>query len=400
MARLKIPAVRRLGKLFEDAGHEIRIVGGWVRDTIRNVPPKDLDLATTATPEQMIELCRAHDLRFIETGLQHGTITVVFEDVPHEITTLRVDAETDGRHARVEFTTDWELDAARRDFTINAMSVGMNGELFDYFNGRAHAVDNRVVFVGEPQDRIQEDYLRILRYFRFRARIGDQVNDRPVIQTIAANAHGLQQISGERIWAEMSKILASPEPQLCVALTDMFYGEIYPNISLPKTEWREIVHTSIVRQTTDNPITVLAALTNVNLGPIWHFSSRETILLRWLQARYYPASSRPTLAELKAIAVSKKGREFALALASMYGVSDELDQITAWEVPEFPVNGDDLINRAIAKPGPALGKVLSTMHDAWKASDYTLTKNQLLDWCPLCQDFASKCSCLAEGWLK
>lgn len=194
---------------FEQQGYDIRIVGGAVRDILLGIKPKDVDLGTNATPSEMIELFKKNNIHYIETGLQHGTLTVHVNKRDFEVTTLRIDAETDGRHAKVRFTHDWKLDAERRDLTFNAMSVGLDGTLYDYFGGREDLSKRRVKFVGDPRSRIQEDYLRILRYFRFYGRIAleEDNHDQATLNVIRECAGGLKKIAVERIWMEVSKIL-------------------------------------------------------------------------------------------------------------------------------------------------------------------------------------------------
>lgn len=165
--RLRTPDLLRLEHLFSSNGYTLRLVGGAVRDLLLARSPKDIDLATECTPEDMVKLFEAEGIRYIPTGLQHGTVTVCTGDGAYEVTTLRVDRQTDGRHAVVDFTTDWQVDANRRDFTINAMSLALDGSLYDYFSGQEHLADRRVEFVGDAKARIREDYLRILRYFRW-----------------------------------------------------------------------------------------------------------------------------------------------------------------------------------------------------------------------------------------
>lgn len=157
----------RLEQLFSSNGYTLRVVGGAVRDLLLNRPPKDIDLATDCTPDEMVKLFEAAGMRYIPTGLQHGTITVHTCEGDYEITTLRVDRVTDGRHAVVDFTKDWEVDASRRDLTINAMSLSLDGSLFDYYNGQTHIAEQKIEFVDDAKKRIEEDYLRILRYFRY-----------------------------------------------------------------------------------------------------------------------------------------------------------------------------------------------------------------------------------------
>lgn len=181
-----------------------------MRDLLNGVKPQDVDFATTATPTQMKEMFQSAGIRMINNkGEKHGTITARLHEENFEVTTLRIDVTTDGRHAEVEFTTDWQKDAERRDLTINSMFLGFDGTLFDYFNGYADLKNKKVRFVGHAKQRIQEDYLRILRYFRFYGRIVDRPgdHDHETLEAIAENAKGLAGISGERIWVELKKIL-------------------------------------------------------------------------------------------------------------------------------------------------------------------------------------------------
>lgn len=202
--------LKSLTELFAKENHELRIAGGAVRDLLNGVKPQDVDFATTATPTEMKEMFQAAGIRMINNkGEKHGTITARLHEENFEVTTLRIDVTTDGRHAEVEFTTDWQKDAERRDLTINSMFLGFDGTLFDYFNGYADLKNKKVRFVGHAKQRIQEDYLRILRYFRFYGRIVDKPgdHDRETLEAVAENAKGLAGISGERIWVELKKIL-------------------------------------------------------------------------------------------------------------------------------------------------------------------------------------------------
>lgn len=157
----------KLEEIFQKEGYSLRLVGGVVRDLLLGSNPKDIDLATDCTPDDMIQLFGKWGLRYVPTGLQHGTITVHTTAADYEITTLRIDQITDGRHAIVQFTSDWKLDSSRRDLTINSMSLGFDGTLYDYFDGQRHLKEKKILFVGDANSRIQEDYLRILRYFRY-----------------------------------------------------------------------------------------------------------------------------------------------------------------------------------------------------------------------------------------
>ncbi|MGF1609026.1 MAG: CCA tRNA nucleotidyltransferase, partial [Kiloniellales bacterium] len=193
-------------------GGEVRFVGGCVRDAVAGRPVKDIDIATADPPERVIALLEAAGLTAVPTGLAHGTVTAVSGGRPFEITTLRVDVETYGRHARVAFTDDWEADAARRDFTFNAMSCGLDGSLYDPFGGREDLTAGRVRFVGEAEARIREDYLRLLRFFRFQAHYGRAAPDPEGLAAARALAPRLESLSGERLRNELLRLLQAPEP--------------------------------------------------------------------------------------------------------------------------------------------------------------------------------------------
>ncbi|MFP5469121.1 MAG: CCA tRNA nucleotidyltransferase, partial [Alphaproteobacteria bacterium] len=208
--------VRVMQALLAGAGVEARYVGGAVRDTVRGAMQYgmkvDVDIATTATPEKVIELLNAAGLRAVPTGIDHGTVTAVSNHRPVEITTLRHDVNTDGRRAEVAYTTDWAADAARRDFTMNAIYADMDGVLFDPLGGLADAKAGLVRFVGDPDARIQEDYLRILRFFRFYAWCGKGEMDRNGLQACARHMTGLTKLSPERIAKELLKLISASNP--------------------------------------------------------------------------------------------------------------------------------------------------------------------------------------------
>ena len=197
---------------------EARVVGGAVRDALAGREVTDIDLATPRTPEQVTEALERAGLRAVPTGVEHGTITAVSGGRGFEVTTLRRDVATDGRHARVAFTDDWRADASRRDFTINAMSMTRDGAVFDYFDGAADLRAGRLRFVGDPATRIAEDYLRILRFFRFFARYGTARPGAAERAAIAGGVPRLASLSAERVWNEIERILRTPDPRVAVGL--------------------------------------------------------------------------------------------------------------------------------------------------------------------------------------
>ena len=192
---------------------EARVVGGAVRDTLLGHEVTEVDLATPRTPEQVTQALHVAGIRAVPTGLEHGTVTAVVDGRGFEVTTLRRDLETDGRHAVVAFTDDWREDAARRDFTINAMSMTRDGAVFDYFGGIADVRAGIVRFVGDPATRIAEDYLRILRFFRFFARYASGPADAAALAAIRTGVPGLAGLSVERVWSELARILSAPDPR-------------------------------------------------------------------------------------------------------------------------------------------------------------------------------------------
>jgi poly(A) polymerase len=199
---------------------DARVVGGAVRDALAGHEITDIDLATPRLPEQVMQALQAAGIRAVPTGLDHGTVTAVAGGRGFEITTLRRDVETDGRHARVAFTEDWRADAARRDFTINALSMTRDGAVFDYFDGVADLRAGRLRFVGDPATRIAEDYLRILRFFRFFSRYAVGPADPAALAAIRAGVPGLAALSAERVWSELARILSAPDPRAAISLMD------------------------------------------------------------------------------------------------------------------------------------------------------------------------------------
>lgn len=195
-----------------------RVVGGAVRDTLAERPVTDIDLATPWPPARVIQALANSGIRAVPTGLDHGTVTAIADGRGFEVTTLRRDVATDGRHARVAFTDDWQADAARRDFTINAMSMTRHGAVFDYFGGIGDLHAGRIRFVGDPATRIAEDYLRILRFFRFFARYATGPAEPAALAAIRAGVPGLAALSAERVWSELERILSAPDPRAAISL--------------------------------------------------------------------------------------------------------------------------------------------------------------------------------------
>ena len=365
----KIPItseMQQLNKLFTKNKFEIRIVGGAVRDVVLNKAPKDIDLATDATPVEMQKMFDSAGIKHIPSGIEHGTITAIINGEEFEITTLRSDAETDGRHATVEFVRSWEQDALRRDLTYNAMSMDFNGNLFDYHNGMDDLQNKVSRFVGDPAERIQEDYLRILRYFRFQGRLDNPKFEKETLQAIKANATGLTKVSVERVWMEMGKILSGNN--IAKILTAMSSTGILKTIGLSNKNISAMVDG-------DYELVNLARLGDASIGKRWKLSNVDNNILKFLVEHANSPIDEKILSDM---IVDGTPKILLYRWAQMLGKYEIFaNHIKSFEAPVFPVNGNDLIQAGFKK-GPDLGKKLNLLKQKWKQSGYKATKDQLL----------------------
>ncbi|KAL9968449.1 hypothetical protein ACROYT_G026826 [Oculina patagonica] len=386
---------------FQEHGFDIRIVGGAVRDILLGIQPKDVDLSTNATPPEMIELFQKHKIHYIETGLQHGTVTAHVNKRDFEVTTLRIDTETDGRHAKVEFTHDWKLDAERRDLTFNAMSVGLDGSLYDYFGGRKDLFERRVRFVGDARLRIKEDYLRILRYFRFYGRIALEADnhDQTTLNVIQECSDGLRNISVERIWMEVSKILTGNHTS--DLLRRMYELNVSQSIGLP--DYSEESMQELTRAWNEHkihplqPETLLCTLVKTaeqaeDLAKRWKLSNAEKALGKFTTEHRQPKSHEHALKPYQDMIVSAPNtqtknlvKSHVAELLHYQGRHDHAQEIKAWHIPEFPINGGHLKKLGV-KPGPEFGKMLGKLKEVWKDSYFTASVADLLDKAKLFKD--------------
>jgi hypothetical protein len=350
---------------FRARGFDIRLVGGTVRDALLDLTPKDVDLHTDATPEECIQIYNDTGVRWEPTGIDHGTITVVFDHVGYEITSLREDVETDGRRATVSYTRDWVTDLTRRDFRFNAMSMTFEGELMDPFGGQADLRAGRVTFVGDAEMRIREDYLRILRWFRFRGRFGcaDVDADREAVKSLAS---GLQQISRERVWSEVKQILSRATGP----------AQMWDMMQMGVAQWVDLSGSMASGDHVNGAhvVTQMVQLFGYQCLPVlskWKASGEEVSLANFLCQNQ---DSDP----FKCVAVHNVSRAWARELALLQGRDVfEVAVLDAWQVPEFPVTGYDLIAAGV-KPGPIYSEILTRLKDVWYSSGYMMTKEQLL----------------------
>nr|WP_246504118.1 CCA tRNA nucleotidyltransferase [Plastoroseomonas arctica] len=346
-----------------------RAVGGAVRDSLAGQPVQDVDIGAPMAPEEIARRLRAAGAKVFETGIAHGTVTAVLHGVPHEVTALRRDIATDGRHAEVEWTTDWREDAARRDFTINAMSMGADGVLFDYFGGQADLAAGRVMFVGDAATRIAEDYLRILRFFRFFARYGRGAPDASALAAIRAGVPGMARLSVERVWMELKRLLAGPMPAEAVARMDE--AGVLPAV-LPEAGATD----ALARIVEPEPMLRLAALLRpgADLAALAHrlkFSGAEAAQLAAMQGALPDGDDN---ALRRALAEDGHDVLFArVALAEARNGVDRgalRDRLRALPRPVFPLLGRDGLSLGAA-PGPALGAALAATRAWWLARGCT-----------------------------
>ena len=361
------------------AGGEARAVGGAVRDTILGRPVGDIDLAVNLTPDLVTDALERAGLKAVPTGIDHGTITAVFDHKGYEITSLRRDIETDGRHAKVTFTKDWEEDAARRDFTFNALYADEGGCLYDYSGGQADLMAGRVRFIGDAKQRIREDVLRILRFFRFHAWYGRSSADAAGLEACRELSSLIPQLSVERVWREISRLLEAPNPVPVweLMLDNFILAPLLPEADntrrlgkLVETEQSHSIQPSALRR--------LAALVPEGARSARHLahhlklSSRDAVSLSscttlpaLLSGRLAPDLLPATLYEFGPKNVSSA----ALLIESgdfetRFDLRLVLKTCSEWQKPLFPLRGEDLMQLGL-KQGPDVGIILRRTEAWW-----------------------------------
>jgi poly(A) polymerase len=385
------PAGRVLGLLNAD-GEEARVVGGAVRNAVLGIPTADIDIATTAPPAEVIRRARAAGIKSVPTGIDHGTVTLVVDGKPFEVTTLREDTETFGRKAKVAFGRDWVRDAERRDFTINGLSVDAGGVIHDHVGGYDDLVARKVRFIGDPNQRIAEDYLRILRFFRIHAAYGKGDPDRAgYLACIEARA-GLATLSAERVRMEVLKLMiAEGAAGALVAMADgglllsIFGGVAYigPFAAMIAAERLLGLKADPVRRL--GALAVAVTEDARRLAARLRLTNSETRALDsmghrwWRLAGMDEATARRRLYRLGADSYRDR---LMLAWARAGGTTPsaswrELATLPErWIAPKFPLKAADFAARGIAE-GPALGHVLALAEDAWLAADFPLDESAL-----------------------
>jgi len=386
-AWMKEASCRAVMKALTAKGGEARFVGGVVRDALLKRPVKDIDIATPLLPAEVMRRLKSAKLKAIPTGLDHGTVTAVAGKRHYEITTLRRDVKTYGRHAEVEFAADWAEDAVRRDFTMNALFLDANGQVFDYADGLADLKEGRVRFVGDPATRIREDVLRLLRFYRFFAHYGKTAPDGPARLACRTLAYLLPNLSGERIANETLRLLAAhdPLPALQFMQEDGVLSALLPEAS-GLERLRNLVSLETRSQSGPDPLRRLAALIDRDADLVasrLKFSSAQ-------RARLIELTVSPPLDLAGGVPAQRRalyhlGPELyvdrALLAAASSGGSARLKPLLAlakkWKPVEFPLKGRDLTKLGM-KPGPELGKLLHDLAAWWEAGDFKAKRKDCL----------------------
>ncbi len=382
----------RVLQLLNAGGEEARVVGGAVRNALLKLPPGDIDIATTALPEEVMRRAKAAGIKAVPTGIDHGTVTLVIDGHPYEVTTLREDTETFGRKAKVAFGRDWVRDAERRDFTMNGLSADADGVVHDYVGGLADAAARRVRFIGDPDQRISEDYLRVLRFFRIHAAFGHGEPDRHGYLACIRGRAGLASLSAERVRMEMLKLLvAHGAGPAAVAMIDggllqpLIGGVAYggPLSTMIAIECELGLKADAIRRLA--ALTVAVTEDAKRVAQRLRLSNAEAKALdsmghRWWRfAAKNEANARRLLYRLGAERYHDR-----VLLAWARGGGDvgsarwrELAELPRrWSAPKFPLKAADFIARGLAE-GPLLGHVLTLAEDAWLAADFPLDEAAL-----------------------
>ena len=382
---LSAAPTQRILRALDSRGLKARVVGGAVRNALLGRQVADIDIATVASPEQVIAAANADGMKTVATGLQHGTVTVIGNHRSFEVTTLRHDVETDGRHATVAFTDDWTADASRRDLTINALYCDADGTIFDPLGGLDDVLARRVRFIGDAHQRIREDYLRILRFFRFTAQYADGAPDAIGLAAAVAERDGMKRLSAERVRAELVRLLVAPgaravidamaahgllteilrvAPRLGVfarlvaievavrARPDAALRLAALGIAVEDDGWRLAQH---LRLSADERDVLLRAATDRVVSPAGDERNARAALYRLGNARF---RNRVML-------------DWASSGAAVFdaGWHSLLDLPGRWVVPQMPIAGRDLLARGVA-PGPRMGDILDVFEVWWIANDF------------------------------
>ena len=374
---LRNPSAQKLSKLYKSFGYQVLFVGGCVRNTILKMPVTDIDLATDAQPEEIIKIAKENNIRFVPTGLAHGTITLIIDNKNYQITTFRTDFDHDGRYAKVEFTESLLLDASRRDLTINALYCNHVGEVIDPLNGLDDIKKQKIKFIGNPNERIKEDNLRILRFFRFQAIYGNKNLEIDSIALEACHNHKskLAALSKERITSELRKILSAPNPlEVIIKMNETgVLNELFQNVSIDSLE---------AYLKTEEKFKI-----NINwLGRLLSLQvtqEEESLKLTRCEFKFLKQTKSAIENQIHVLEFSyyngvENGKIYSTLQNFRHNIilsKNLLNQINSLATKKFPITAKDLMPEI---RGKKLGEALRSLEDRWIKSNFTLSKKDLL----------------------
>lgn len=397
----KIIRDKKFLKLFravENHGGALRFVGGAVRDVLAGIEGFDLDLATDLSPEELVEACGEHGLKTVPIGIKFGTVGVIIDNNILEVTSLRKDVKTDGRHAEVEFTADWEVDASRRDLTINAVYADEKGNVFDYYNGIDDLEKGRIRFIGSPTQRIKEDYLRILRFFRFHSKFAKTPIDKKALAACIENKDGLKNLSMERIRDEMFKILLTENSGQTIKI--MAENDILGYV-LPATSEKGFEHLDFLLNLVKKHNLAKDALRRLfviynpdealanNMVTRMKFSRiQRQRFMSWAETDFTleDFADEERLTRM----IYYHGKEFArdklllveaLSLNELPNTAEILKFIEDMIMPIFPIRGKDVLDAGVSD-NRLIGDILDKLEQVWIVSAFSLTRDELLKKIP------------------
>ncbi len=399
------PETRVVLEALTAAGVEARFIGGCVRDALLKRPVRDIDIASPELPDRIMAVLEKAGIKVVPTGIDHGTVTAVVEKMPFEITTLRVDVETDGRRAQVAFTNDWIADAARRDFTINAMSCTANGDVYDYFNGLEDLGHGMIRFVGNARERIDEDVLRLLRFFRFFALFGRPPPDRDALAACRERASGIRLLSGERVRVEVFRTLMATDPADVFQLMheNGILDHVLPEAgNVGRLRMMSWLDTRAIRidSVAAHPVRRLAALLNTDtqgaeaIAERLKMANRQKARLIAMAAppfRIDPATDSLTIgkalrrlgpAAVRDLTLLNWAGELAvtprLPHSRTEGWIELIQTADSWETPLFPLRGRDALAAGIGR-GPEVGTLLRAVEAWWEECEYRANREDCLE---------------------
>ena len=393
---IKQPNIQKIFNIFnKEQDGSIFLVGGCVRDALMGIEVTDFDFAISYEPLKVIEILKLNEIKYLDMGIKFGTVTAILNGSKYEITTFRKDIVTDGRHAEVEFTKELEIDASRRDFTVNSLYADKDGKIYDFFNGQEDLKNNQLKFIGDPKQRIKEDYLRIMRFFRFLTSYSNQTLDEKLIAIFKDESHNLSIISKERIWSEFKEILRSKNPvnTLQVMNKVSIFNNIIRNIEISdgilnlieieekiKMQNNYILRLSLLLNNdlkniedflNDFPLTVNEAKELTELGKL-NQKIVSYLSMKEVRSMLYRMGSDNFKNQIILNWAKDINNKNEVNWRSLYEVSN------SWEKPDFSIKADEVLRMGIEK-GPLVGKILDELEEWWIDNDFINDKFSMIE---------------------